>query len=386
MKKVTRILAVLFALSLVLVMAACGTSAPSGDTATAPIKIGIFQDVTGPTSSSGLMVEAGVKWAVEEINAAGGINGVLVETITYDTKGNVDEAIAAYNRAVTVDNVSALVGPPVANIALAIGPMTEENDIPFVGLGIDPKCQVKEDGTPYKNMFCMQPSSIQMGTIMAKFALKNDMTSIGIIYNEANAYSVTLRTAFSETAVAGGAEIVEDVPFTANDRDFKTLLAGMIDKNVDVIFAPNYPQELILIVQQARALGYEGKIIAAVDGSPPFADLLGEDCDDLYYINNYDQAAVAAMEAEIKEKLNIVATNKFYLGYDIANVLCMFFAEVGNDPAAVSAKMETLSNYPGLTGNITINPATHMPTGLAMYIYTYEGTTPVLVDHFAAEE
>lgn len=92
---------------------------------------------------------------------------------TYDTKGDVTEAVNSYITAVTVDQVSLIVGPPVANIANAIKETSEGYDVPVVGLAMDPACQTKSEGVPYKNMFALQPSATTQGDIMAAFAVKN---------------------------------------------------------------------------------------------------------------------------------------------------------------------------------------------------------------------
>ena len=84
------------------------------------ILIGCLQDITGSTSALGMSVQAGAQAAVDEINANGGINGKTLKMNTYDTKGDVTEAVNAYITAVTVDQVKLIVGPPVANIANAI--------------------------------------------------------------------------------------------------------------------------------------------------------------------------------------------------------------------------------------------------------------------------
>lgn len=145
-----------------------------------------------------MSVQAGAQAAVDEINAAGGIGGKTVVMKTYDTKGDVTEAVNAYITAVTVDNVSLIVGPPVANIANAIKETSEDYDVPVMGFALDPNCQLKEDGTPYKNMFCFQPSATTQGQIMASFAVKNDLKTFGIIYNQENSYSVSLLDPFIE--------------------------------------------------------------------------------------------------------------------------------------------------------------------------------------------
>jgi branched-chain amino acid transport system substrate-binding protein len=351
------------------------------------INVGLLQDVSGPTSSLGNMVTAGAQWAVDEINAAGGVNGQMINLIVYDNKGDVTEAINAYTRAVNSDKVSAIIGPPIANIALAIAPESENNNVPILGFAIDSKAQVKPDGTPYKNMFAFQPSAAQQGTIMGKYAIQNGFKKFGVIYNEGNAYSVSLQAPFIETVTAAGGEVAKVVTYTKNDKDFKTLLQPIISADVDAVFIPNYTQELILIAQQIRALGFEGALINGLDAAPPFNKLFGEPADGIFFINNIDgtEASIVDMVARVKEKTGIDATNKFFLGYDVANILKGIFEEVGTDPAAVRDAVENVTGYVGLTGTITIDPATHMPKGLDMVMFTYEGSTPIMLERYSAD-
>lgn len=397
-----RFLAIMCSVVLTLGLAGCGSKAPAapvetkaaGGTETAApaagdeILIGCLQDISGPTSTLGKMVEAGAKWAIDEINEGGGVDGRKIRMITYDTKGDVNEAINAFTRAVTSDKVCVVIGPPIANIALAIAPISEQYNVPVVEFVLDPKAQVKEDGTAYKNMFSFQPNAISQGSILGSYAVaKGGFQTFGIIYNEGNAYSTSLLDPFIAAVEKNGATVEEKIAYNANDKDFKTLLGKIVNKNVDAIYAPNYTQELILIVQQARALGYEGALICGLDACPPFNTLLGEDCDNIFFINNVDATAPELQEmiTKVKEKTGVDATNKFFLGYDAIGALSQIFAEVGTDPVAIRDAFEQVKDYQGLTGSITIDPATHMPVGLEMVVFTYEGTTPVMLERYLAE-
>ena len=132
------------------------------------------------------------KWAIDEINSNGRIDGRPIQMISYDAKGDVNEAINAYTRAVTVDNVSAIIGRPIANICLALAPISEQYDVPIIDIAVDPKCHAREPGDPYKNMFGIQPSALSQGAIMAKYAMKNGY----------NTFDVMLTPAFSAGARA----------------------------------------------------------------------------------------------------------------------------------------------------------------------------------------
>lgn len=395
-----RIVSFVLAAGMALSMAACSSSgsstaqessstASSATSATeessgGEILIGCLQDITGSTSSLGISVQAGAQAAVDEINANGGINGKTLVMNTYDTKGDVTEAVNAYITAVTVDEVSLIVGPPVANIANAIKETSEGYDVPVVGLAMDPSCQLKEDGTPYKNMFCLQPNADSQGEIMAAFALKNGYKTFGVLYNQENSYSVSLLDPFLDRLAEDGVTVDDSmiVAFGAADTDYKTLLQPLVSANVDAIYCPNYTQQLVAIVTAATELGYEGKIIAGLDAAPAFNTTYGGDCSNVYYINNIntEDPEIAAKIAEIEDTVS--APNKYFLGYDIVMAAADAISKNGTDYEALHSAFENLS-YEGITGTITIDPATHMPTGMSMFMYTYDNQTPVMLEQFA---
>lgn len=361
--------------------ASVSTAADSGS---GEILIGCLQDITGKTSSLGMSVQKGAQDAVDEINANGGINGKTLTMKTYDTKGDVTEAVNAYMTAVTVDKVSLIVGPPVANIANAVKDTSEDYDVPIAGLAMDPSCQVKDDGTPYKNMFLLQPSATDQGKIMASFAVKNGYKTYGILYNQENSYSQSLLQPFEDELKSEGITIDDKliVPFGAADTDYKTLLQPIVKANVDAIYCPDYTQELITIETAATELGYKGKIIAGLDAAPSFNTTYGGDCSNVYYINNINTTDETTKEMADKVSSDVAAVNKYFLGYDIVNAAASVFKDV--DPSDADAVRKGLENldYTGLTGEIKIDASTHMPTGMKMYMYTYDNQTPKFLESY----
>jgi branched-chain amino acid transport system substrate-binding protein len=243
---------------------------------------------------------------------------------------------------------------------------------------------VKADGAPYKNMYGLQANLTEQAKIMGSFAVKNGSKRFGVLYNQSNAYSTALLAPFVDQVKKDGGTIIEPVPYNPQDRDFKTLLGKILNQNIDTLFCPNYTQELILISQQARALGFKGALYNGLDACPPFNTLMGEPCDNIYFINNVDdtQPALQSMIKDVKAKTGVDITNKFFLGYDVAKVLAKVFGGAGTEPAAVSAAVEKLTSFSGLTGSITIDPANHMPTGLGMVIFKYENITPVALERY----
>lgn len=395
MKK--KLLAIVMTAVMVLSFAACGSSGDSGEgsgdsdggstesSGGDEILIGCLQDITGATSGLGLSVQKGAQAAVDEINENGGIDGKTLVMKTYDTKGDVTEAVNAYITAVTVDKVSLIVGPPVANIANAIKETSEDYDVPVMGLAMDPACQTKDDGTAYKNMFCFQPNANSQGQIMAAFALENELKTFGVLYNQENAYSVSLLTPFLDELSANGIEVDDSliVAYGASDTDYKTLLEPLVSADVDAIYLPNYTKELVAIETAVTELGYEGKLITGLDGAPAFNTTYGGDCSNVYYINNINVEDETIIEMTEAVQDDVSAVNKYFLGYDIVMIAKQCIEEAGIDDAdALRDAISNVTDYEGLTGTITIDPDTHMPTGMAMYMYTYDNQTPVMLGEF----
>jgi branched-chain amino acid transport system substrate-binding protein len=355
-----------------------------GDT----ILIGCLQDISGKTATLGKMIQAGTMYAIDEINAAGGVDGKKLQLITRDTTGDVTEAVNAFELLCTQDKVSAIIGPPTSNIGLAIAPISEKYNIPVLGFAIDTATLHNDAGVTYKNMFLFQPSDEQQGAIMAKYAVEEiGASKIGIIYRNDNAYSVGLTDAFKNYIAGTDAEIVKEVQFTSNDTDFSTMLMKIINSGVDIIYAPNYTQELITIVQQARAIGYEGPMICGLDAAPPFASLAEDAANGIVYINNITESdeEVAGIMADYKSKSNTDATNKFFLGYDVVYVLAETFKTVGTESSAVRDAIEKMQGYEGLTGVISMDSATHQLAGLEMYIHEIQEGQSVMIKKYSAE-
>ena len=141
---------------------------------------------------------------------------------------------------------------------------------------------------------------------------------------------------------------------------------------------------LVAIVTAATELGYEGKIVCGLDAAPSFNTTYGGDCSNIYYINNIntDDPTTAEMAAAVEDKVS--AVNKYFLGYDVVMIAKQCIEEAGlDDAAALLAAIENVKDFKGLTGTVTIDPETHMPDGMGMFMYTYDNQTPVMLEEFA---
>jgi branched-chain amino acid transport system substrate-binding protein len=352
-------------------------TALSGAATAKEILIGNMQDISGPTSVWGNAVTRGAEIAVEKINAAGGIDGVMLRLVTMDTKANVQEAIKGYNSLVS-SGVIAVVGPPVSNIGLAVAPLANKAGVPVVGSFIDPRVTVGEDGKPQPAMFLMQPSSVQYSEIMASYTIdKLGLKKIGILYDQSNAFAVSLIKPYVAYIKEAGGEIVSEQVYTKNDKDYKTQLAKIKEAGADCLYFPNYIQEAVLVTNQSKQVGLGLPIIGGLDFAPPFASLVNdpEAADNIYLANNFSEK-----EPQLKEVWDIYRSkygedpvNKVFLGHDQVLIINEAIKLGGGATAAqVLAGLPQVKDLQGTTGVLTLSPETHQPVGLSMVMFKIE--------------
>ncbi|NMC32597.1 MAG: ABC transporter substrate-binding protein [Veillonellaceae bacterium] len=381
-------LVLLFTLGLALT--GCGGG---GTKAEEVLKIGSIQDMSGTTSVFGNAITRGAELAIEKINAQGGVNGKKLKLITLDTKGDPKEAINAYNRLVDQEKVVAVLGPPISNIGLALAPIANAKKVPVVGSFIDPRVTVGADGKPQPAMFLMQPSSVQYAEIMAGYAVeKLGLKKVGIFYNQSNAYSVSLIKPFKDYAESLGAKVVVEEKYTKDDKDYKTQLAKIKEAGADVLYAPNYTQELIILFKQRKQAGVNVPIVDGLDLAAPFAQNLNdpEAADNAFFANNFSEKEPQLVEVRNAYKAkynNEEPINKAYLGYDKILIIVDAIKKMNSTkPEDIIKGLEQVKNLQGTTGVITLSPKTHQPVGLSMVISKIEKGKYVEVGRYVPEK
>ncbi|HME46028.1 MAG TPA: ABC transporter substrate-binding protein [Syntrophorhabdales bacterium] len=361
-----------------LVVVAIALLGASSSVMGAPAKeiiIGNLQDLSGPTSVWGNAVTRGAELAAEKINAQGGINGAKIKMISLDTKGDVQEAIKAFNRLVDQDKAVAVIGPPISNIGIGLAPIADAKKVAFVGSFADPRATVGEDGKVHPSMFLIQPTTVQYGEIMASYTVeKLGLKKIAILYDQSNAYAVSLVAPFKAYAESVGAKIVDEEVYGKTDRDYRTQLSKIKSSGADCVFAPNYIQGLVITAKQAKQLGLTMPFVGALDYAAPFASLVNdpEAANNIYFANNYSDSEpqLTAVRSAYKAKYNEDPINKVYLGYDKMLVVVEGIKKGGGaTPDKIIEGLNKVSGLQGTTGVITISPKTHQPVGLSMVMY-----------------
>ena len=336
-----------------------GGSAVTGDT----IKVGVNYELSGAVATYGQASVDGITMAIDEINAAGGVNGKKLEIISYDNKSDAAEATTLANKLFTQDNVLVGMGPATSGNFKAIIPVANKNRVPVVS-GSATADDVTWDGSTVQEFafrICFNDSF--QGTIMAKFAAENlGASSAVIIKDNSNDYSKGLADAFTTEFENQGGTIVTSEAYVAGDTDFNTILTRIKGQSFDVIYLPGYYSEAGLIIKQARDLGITAPFLGG-DGfdSPTLMELAGASAlNDVYFTNHYssiDEDPKVKEFIEAFKKKNNEEPNAFHaLGYDLGKFVADAVSRASElTGEAVQKAMAETKGFVGVTGTFDID-------------------------------
>ncbi|MBR0165100.1 MAG: ABC transporter substrate-binding protein [Lachnospiraceae bacterium] len=215
-------------------------------------KIGAIGPLTGDGAAYGQAVVNGSKLAVDEINAAGGINGFQVEHRGEDDELNNEKSMNAYN---TLKDwgMQMLVGPTTSGCTIAVSDLAHEDNLFLLtpsGTALD--C------VKYDNAFRVCFSDPAQGTEAAQYMSEKGIgTKYAVIYDSSDPYSSGIYESFNAEAQAQGLEIVSAEAFTSDsNKDFSVQLQKAKEGGADLVFLPIYYNQAALILQQAADMDY----------------------------------------------------------------------------------------------------------------------------------
>jgi len=226
-------------------------------TETGPIKIGFISALTGDVSSVGTVNKAAAEIAVEEINAAGGINGRQIEMIYEDGKCSAKDAVNAAQKLISIDKVSVIIG----------GLCSTETSA-FVAQAMQDKVIVFSPGSSAPGLsqagqyfFRSYPSDNFQGKFAAEYAYNTlGARKVAVIYHISDWGSGVKDVFVSRFKELGGQIVTEEgSPQTA--RDYRTSLTKIRDLKPDLVFAPLYPDGAIVALKQAQEQGLKVEVM-----------------------------------------------------------------------------------------------------------------------------
>ena len=329
-------------------------STGGGDT----IKVGVYGDLTGQTSSFGQSTKNGIELAVEEINAAGGVGGKKIQLVIEDDQGRPEQAKTVVQKLISQDKVQAVLGEVASTNSLAAAPVAQEAKIPMISpSSTNPK--VTEVGDYISRVCFIDPFQ---GSVMAKFASNTLKAKTAAILGDVNSdYSKGLTQFFEEEFTKLGGKVLAKEAYTQTDPDFKGQLTKIRNLKPDVIYIPGYYGQVGIIAKQARELDMNMPLLGGDGWDSPEIWKLGGAALKNTYISNHYSAENPAPEIQnfvkaYKAKFNVEPDSLAALAYDAAKVLADAIKRAGGTYAAkLKDAINSTKDFAGVTGKITLD-------------------------------
>ncbi len=342
------------------VLAACGPAAP------ATIKIGINAPLTGDIPKVGEGTKFAAELWLEEIGSTITVGGkeYKVELVIEDNESKGESAAAVNTKLITQDEVLVIVGPQASKQAVPAGAVANDLETPMISPWSTNPATTKDRPWVFRTPF-LDPFQ---GPVIAQFVTDEfGYTKAGVLYDIASDYPKGLAEFFKQAweEIHGEGSVVAFESFTTGDTDFSAQLTKIMDSGAEFIFAPQYYNEVALIVKQAHELGFEGPIVGSDSwGSAETVKLCGEDCYGLFFSTHYAAEGATGATKEFIDKYNAkygyVPDDVAALTWDSLNIVKTAIENCGNitgdikaDRKCVRDAMASIKEFHGITGDMT---------------------------------
>jgi len=336
------------------------------------IKFGFVAQLTGPDSYVGQAAKLALEDRVKEVNAKGGIDGKKIELITYDSRCEAPEAVAAAKRLIEQDKVVGVIGPEWTAASIPIAPIAEAAKVPVVTTtASNVKVTVNENGSvkPYIFRTCFVDP--YQGYVLADFAFKDlGKKKAAFIYDVGNAYSAGIMQYFEAQFTKLGGQVIAKEGYQANDTEFRAQISKVAKTNPDLIVLPSSTyRDVALIAKQTEALGLKTQFLG-VDGwvADELLSMAGKQLEGAYLTSGLSTEAPEFKDYNDQfQKAHNMKAN-IYAYYALDALYALEYAAKTSldktkriDTVAMKEALENMKDVPVFTSSLTYEPATHNP-------------------------
>jgi branched-chain amino acid transport system substrate-binding protein len=240
-----------------LVAAVALASASSFSLAAETIKIALAGPVTGSVAQYGEMQFIGAKMAIEQINQAGGVNGAMLESVTYDDACDPKQAVAVANKIVN-DEIKFVVGHLCSSSSQPASDIYEDEGI----IMITPASTSPEiTSRGYQLVFRTIGLDSLQGPTAGNYIADYVKPKVVAVIHDKQQYGEGIATAVKQTLENKGTKVAVFEGINAGDKDFSSLISKLKQANVDFVYYGGYHPELGLLLRQSAEKGLTAKFM-----------------------------------------------------------------------------------------------------------------------------
>jgi len=337
-----------------------------------PIPVGYLPALTGPSSSTGIGINRGIQLAVQEINAAGGIDGRQLELITRDTQSDPTKAVNGAAELTRGQKVSCVFGPVNSGESLAVVPLLARTNTPQIH-----PCWVDTLTDPQKYPACFRnaPTNQQIGSAANRYVMEVLKKKKVAVISDTTGYGTASVNAYVPMLKERGAEVVYQGNVDAANPDLKPELLRMQNAGAEAIMPWSVNAGFLSRIINTRGqMGWDVPIIGQTTlGSGQTSALLDkQDYWAKVYPNNFRPVCFdtggkvtnrtgAFLDRLKSAKIDMADTLLWWiaLGYDSPRMIAEAMKAVGTEPDKIVGYLNKLKDFPGVYGDISFTPERH---------------------------
>jgi len=347
------------------------------------IKIGFDIELTGDIPKVGEASKFTGEMLKEQINKQGGLKvgnkSYMLNFIYEDNEAKAESAAAAALKLITQDQVLGIIGPQASKQAIPAGEVADTNQCVLIsGWSTNPKTTANR---PWVFRACfLDPFQ---GPVLAKFATEElKAKKAAVLYDIASDYPKGLAEFFKEAfeKIHGKGSVVAFETFTTKDRDFSAQLTKVVASKADILFTPQYYDEVPLIVKQAHEMGWKKSILGSDSwDSAELMNLCGKDCVGSFFSTHY---AAPGAKGPTKQFIDQYKAKYGYepdavaaLTWDAARLLLQAIqntkgltGDVKKDRQTIRDQLAKLKEFEGITGKMSFDGKTGDPVKCAVIV------------------
>ena len=381
-----KVLVLLLSLVMVFTFAACNdgggtTTTPTGTTPPPDVNLGAVMDLTGALSGIGTSLADSIRLAVEQVNAAGGINGAQIKLFVEDGKTDPAVAFEAIKKLKTLNNCNVIIGPMISGAVLSSGQWAFDNKVLLISPSATSPQIAQQAWRPF--FIRTAVADTLQGKAMAQLITEGGYQRVAIIVQN-NQYGVGI--ADTVRGLVGTGKVVEEIRYDPTKLDYLTELQQIKAKNPDVIVHAGYEDDAVIVFKQAAQVGLDTAKWITSEGVK--ADKTIADAQAAAFMAKVVQGTnpvapagstlAATFAAQYKAKYNRDPGTYNDTVYDATMLALKAMQNVGaTDTAKIAAEVLKLGkNYAGVSGVITFDAFGDRTTGtFEVWKVVLSGTT-----------
>lgn len=363
MKRALRNPVLVLALGACLFLAACGSSEESGNGSGdggggggGAIEVAFIGDLSGPVAPYSIASLEGLRVAIDEVNADGGIDGRQIRLKSYDDANDPIQTVNIAKR--EVSSAAAVVIASASSNVLAAGPELEKAGVPFF-VTVSSNPAVTTSGWEWVNRVHLSDDD-QITRILTYAVEDLSLEKVGVVADTTDFGQGGLKKAREVIKDLGGSLATEQT-YNFGDNDFSSQVNGLRDAKVDGVLCWCLTDVAARVTEQLRSLGLNDVQILGGGGivSNDFIELAGAAAEGTIASWGYldpDNTTVKAMSDAYKEATDRTVDIFAAQSYDTGRILAQALAEAGTDAEALQAAIRAIS-YEGAIGSLTFDEA-----------------------------